>query len=140
MNPHRGDVPLQVGAKIYTLCYSHLALVKLENKLDKSVVQIMTEMQNAKENLRIGMVVALLWAGLQKHHPNLSYDDAAGLLDDVEGGAAVVMEVIGKSFEKAFATPELKDANPPLNGNAGIGMTSSLSSSVSVIPLTPSGT
>lgn len=133
-NPHKGDVPLEVGSKTYTLCYSHLALVKLENLLDKNVVQIMGELQAARDNIRIGTVVALLWAGLQKHHPDVSYDDAAGLLDDMDGGAAAAMETIGRSFEKAFAAPGTKGTHPPMNGAGGIGTDYSSTSSATVIP------
>lgn len=135
MNPHKGDVLLPIGEKQYTLRYSHLALVKLENALDKSVVEIMDELQASQKNIRIGMVVALLWAGLQKHHPKMSQDDAADLLDEIDGGAAGAMEIIGTAFEKAFAAPGTKGTNPQANGAShGIGTASSSTSSVTATP------
>lgn len=140
MNPHKGDVLLSVGDKQFTLRYSHLALVKLENIMNKSVPDVLQELQATGGGVRIGTVVALLWAGLQKHHPRLSYEDAADLLDDIEGGAPGAMVVIGIAFEKAFATSGTKGTNPPMNGGAGIGTPSSLTSLVTDILPTSSGT
>jgi len=139
MNPHKGDVPLPVGGQQFTLRYSHLALVKLENLLDRSVLEVLEELQSAKESIRIGTVVALLWAGLQRHHPKVSYEDAADLLDDMDGGTIKAMEYIGVALEKAFAAPGTKGTNPPLNGSGGIGTNSSSSLSVTDTLPTVSG-
>lgn len=140
-NPHKGDVTLSVGDRAYTMCYSHLALVKLENLLDKDVMQIMGDLQQSRENIRVGTVVALLWAGLQKHHPEISYEDAAGLLDDIDGGVGTAMETIGRSFEKAFSAPGTKGTNPQMNGMAGTGMHSTSSTPATILPSqTHSGT
>lgn len=140
INPHKGDVQFLVGNQEFTLRFSHLALVKLENLLDKNVVEIIGELQSQPSGgIRIGTIVALLWAGLQKHHPNITYEKAADLLDDMDGGTIKAMEVIGAAFEKAFNAPETKGTNPTLvNGGQpdGIGTASLLTSSVTV--MTPS--
>jgi len=120
LNPQKGDVSFQVGDKTYMLRYSHLALIQLENKLDKSLMTVIAEMSDV-EKLRIGTVVAILWAGLQKHHPKMSYDDAAALLDEVEGGASAVIEVIGESFQRAFNASGTKGTNPPQREANGTG-------------------
>ncbi len=128
INPHK-DVSFEAAGKTYTLRYSHLALVKLENKLNKGLVQILGDMSKP-QNLRLGTIVALLWAGLQKHHPEVSEDAAADLLDDIEGGTQGAMTMIDAAFSKAFsATPGTKGTNPQQRADNGSGMTS-LSSSL----------
>ncbi len=138
-NPHKGDVALSVGDKVYTLRYSHSALVKLEKLLDKGMVQIMEDLQKT-EDMRLSNVVALLWAGLQKHHPSMTEEDAADLLDDIDGGASGAINVIGEAFERAFSAPGTKGTNPPqkVEGN-GTGMLSSSTTSLSDMTKTASG-
>lgn len=138
-NPHKGDVPLKVGDRIYTLRYSHLALVKLEDVLGKNLQGIMREIQDAEE-MRLGTVVALLWAGLQKHHPDVSRDDAAELIDDISGGMAATIGIVGVAFQKAFgATPGTKGTNPTSKASNGTGTSSSSSSSATGTMSEPSG-
>jgi hypothetical protein len=141
-NPQKGDVTFEAGNKSYTLRYSHLALVKLEKLLDKGLMKIMREIDTWRENpddMRVGMVVALLWAGLQKHHPKITVDEAAELLDEMDGGAARAVEIIGESFQRAFSAPETKATNPPQKEVNGTGTVSSSSTSVMDTILPPSG-
>jgi len=134
LNPQKGDVSFQVGEKTYMLRYSHLALIQLENKLDKSLMSVIGELSDV-EKMRIGTVVAILWAGLQKHHPKMSYDDAAALLDEVDGGASAVIEIIGESFQRAFNASGTKGTNPPQREANGTGSVSgSTTSHLDMIP------
>ncbi len=140
MNPHKGDVSFEAGGKTYTLRYSHLALVRLENSLNKGLVQIMTDV-GRPENLRLGTIVALLWAGLQKHHPGMTEENVADLLDDIDGGAAAAMAVVDQAFGKAFgSTPGTKGTNPTQTSGNGTGMTLSLSSQATDMTPKSSGT
>lgn len=139
MNPHRGDVELPVGGKLYTLRYGHASIYALERKTGKSIMQIMREMDNADE-MRIGNVIELLWAGLQKHHPEITMDDVCDLLDQVEGGSMSVVGIIGDAFQKAFNAPGTKGTNPPQKAGNGTGTSYSSSTPVSDTNPTPSGT
>lgn len=140
-NPHKGDVPFLVGDKTYTLRYSHLALVKLEEQTNKPVVEVMRELENAKDgNIRIKTIVSIIWAGLQKHHPKMTFEDAADLLDEVEGGTAAAVQAIGTAFEKAFAAPGTKGTHPPGTNGLGTGTDFSSSTSPTAINQTLSGT
>ena len=130
-NPHKGDVDFKLGDKQYTLRYSNLALIKLEEITNKGLFQIMTEM-GKPESLRLGTLCALLWAGLQKHQPTITLDQTADLLDEFDGGTAEVVTLIDKAFSKAFSqTLGTKGTNPTsmAEGN-GIGMASSWNSPV----------
>jgi hypothetical protein len=137
-NPHKGDVPFMVGDKTYTLRFSHSALIKLEKSLNKGLFQIMSEISDA-EHMRLGTIVSLLWAGLQKHHPGMTEDDTANLLDDMPGGASDAITSVDEAFRKAFNAPGTKGTNPPQAGN-GTGMSNSLSTPVTVTTPTLSGT
>lgn len=124
-NPHRGDVEFVSGNKTYTLRYSHSALVELENSLNKNLMQIMREVGDI-ETLRMGTIVALLWAGLRKHHPDVTMEGACEILDDIDGGAREAINFIGDAFQKAFNAPGSRSTNPPIMamGTNGIGMPS----------------
>lgn len=135
-NPHRGDVAFSVGAKTYTLRYTHLALVKLEKALDKGIPQIMSEIASA-QNLRLGTVVSLLWAGLQKHHPAMTEENVAELLDEIEGGMAGAMMHLDEAFGRAFNAPGTKGTNPPKAN--GTGTVPSPTTSASAMSQTASG-
>lgn len=137
-NPHKGDVGLEVGGRSYTLRYSHLALVKLEKQLDRPMARLLRDFED-HQNMRIGTIVALLWAGLQKHHPEITFEAAADLLDDIEGGAVGAMNVMGEALHKAFnQAPGTKGTNPTMMGN-GAGINSSSNTSASATFPTPSG-
>lgn len=139
-NPHKGDVSFEVEGKTYTLRYNHRALVKMETALNKGLMQIMTEMSKP-ETLRLGTTAVLLWAGLQKHHPQITQDQAVDLLDEIEGGIPAIIILIDKAFCKAFETTlGTKGTNPPQEkaGN-GIGTTPSLSTSPADTSMSPFG-
>ena len=143
INPHKGDLSFLSGGKSYTLRYSHLALVKLEQCLDKSLVKIMKEIdgwQKNPEDMRLGTVVSMLWAGLQKHHPEMTPDDAAEIIDGMDKGVAGAVEILGQAFQKAFNAPGSTATNPPPREVNGSGTKSSSNSSPSDIPTMSSGT
>jgi Phage tail tube protein, GTA-gp10 len=123
MNPYKGDTSFSVAGKTYTLRYNHAALILIENRLDRGLMKVIEEMSSV-EGVRIGTVVAILWAGLQSYHPKMTFDDAAGLLDDIEGGTGAMVSIIGDSFQKAFSAPGTKGTNPPQKEGNGTGMES----------------
>jgi Phage tail tube protein, GTA-gp10 len=137
-NPHKGDVSFTIEGKEYTLRYSHLALANLEKDLDKGLIQIIDELSNS-ETMRIGTMIALLRAGLQKYHPDMTREDAAGLLDDIDGGTSAMMTHINKAFDKAFGPTLGTKGTNPIQAN-GIGTQSSSTMSATASPQIPSGT
>lgn len=108
-NPHRGSVAIQVGDRAYTLAFTVNALCELEDVLGKPVAKIADGLSDPN-NVRMSTVRALLWAGLQDHHPGTDLK-AAGLIAS-EAGIPVVMEAIGKAFSLAFPEAETATANP----------------------------
>ncbi len=143
MNPQKGDVPFEAGGRKYTLCYSHRALVLLEEQLDKGLVKIIKEVDGWRTNpddIRLGTVCSMLWAGLQKHQPDMTIDDATAILDDLDGGVATAIDLLGEGFQKAFNASGTKGTNPPKRAENGTGMSSSSSMPVSDIGQMTSGT
>jgi hypothetical protein len=142
MNPHKGDVSFEVGGTTYVLRYSHRSLVLLENELGKSLIKIMREIDGWKanpEDMRLGTICALLWAGLQRHQPNMTVEEATDLLDDIDGGASAMIDIIGEAFQRAFSAPGTKGTNPPKRVENGSGTISSSSTSAMDSTQTSSG-
>jgi hypothetical protein len=129
MNAHKGDTPLEINGKTYTLRYNHMALERLESACGKSLMSIMQEM-STPEQMKIGSIINLFWTGLQRHHPDMTREMAADLLDDV-GGISAIMPSIDEAFGRAFnaSGAGTKGTNPPQKEVNGIG-TRSLSSSL----------
>jgi hypothetical protein len=133
-NPHKGDVAFSVAGKDYTLRYSHLALANLEKDLDKGLIQIIDELSNS-QTMRIGTMIALLRAGLQRHHPALTREDAAELLDEIDGGTSAMMVHVNRAFEKAFGpTLGTKGTNPTQANGTGT-QSSSITSAMDSNPI-----
>jgi len=137
MNPHRGDVSFEVAGKTYTMRLSHAALIKVEEALNKNLSQVMTEM-SSPDTMRLGTVVVLVWAGLQKHHPTLTQEDVANLFDEMPGGVQGMVIILDKAFSKAFETTLGTKGTDPTQ-KPGIGINSSSSMSPLDTAMAPSG-
>lgn len=84
------------------------AVVQLEDLLDQDVLLIAARLGNSK---RLGFLRALLWAGLQKHHPAFDLVAAGELLR--QRGGFVIADKIVEAFRKAFPNPEAGDKAEP---------------------------
>lgn len=80
----------------YKLAFDFNALCLAENEVGP--------LGKAMENMSAGSLTAvraLFWAGLQKHHPELSLTDAGDIAQ--EFGFDAVGEAVGKGIESAFS-------------------------------------
>ena len=93
-NPARGEVAFTVANTEYTLKFSTNAICELEDRLNKSISVIVEGMD------RITVVRAMLWAGLQAKHPEMTLQDAGDIID--RGGMAHIAETISKALTLAF--------------------------------------
>jgi hypothetical protein len=109
-NKLKGDVTIKAGDKEYILRLDFNALCTLEEKTGKGFVAISEQLSKA-ETMSMVMVRACLWAGLQKHHPTMTVEEAGDLVVAL-GGLAGAVGAINSSMTAAFGEPE-KDANPP---------------------------
>lgn len=131
-NPHKGDVALSAGDRVFTLRYSIDALVALETeagRLDglrrKGFHKIAMEL-NDLDHVSISLARVVLWAGLREHHPDLDVK-GAGEVMLAAGGVAKVLEKINEAFESAFPPPDPAaegEASPPMPSQDGTGSAS----------------
>jgi hypothetical protein len=141
-NSHKGEVEFEAEGKKYLLQYDHESLIALEDKLDKGIVKIMREMEawtRSPEDIRLGMVRAVWWAGLTSHQPDMSLKDASALIFQIDGGFAKAIELIGDAFAKGFPAPGSRSTNPPPKGTNGTGTNSGSTTSVMDTTQIPSG-
>lgn len=96
-NPHRGEISLKAGDKAYTICFTINSVCELEDRLGKSVGEIVGDMG------RISVVRAVLWAGLLHHH-KVSLEQAGEIMH--EAGAAATAQAINAAMAMAFPQPE----------------------------------
>lgn len=137
-----GEASFDLGGKKYTLCFNNDALVQLEDQLDRGIVAITSEVQlwtKEPERIRLKWIRALLWAGLRKHHPNMSIEDAGELIE--QSDATTVLNAVGDAMQKAFGSSVETKSDRPTNGasSTGTGTGSSQTSLVSDTPLKASG-
>jgi hypothetical protein len=103
-NPHRGELALDVNGRQFTLQYTQNSLVELEGVLGMGIVKIINEMQAwAKDNerIRLSWVRALLWAGLIRHHPGITLEEAGELMTEA-GDLSTVLAITGDAMQRAF--------------------------------------
>jgi hypothetical protein len=126
VNPIRGEVSLPAGDETFTLRFSANALVDLEDALGMGIVAIgaeMTSWASQPARIRFKTIRAVVWAGLQEHHPERLEGGAAnpdgvdlrraGDIIVAAGGIEPVTSKISEAFARAFPAPETKGARPP---------------------------
>lgn len=75
--PRKGEAPVEIDGQTYTLAYGMPALLKASSTLGKHLPAIMAEM-TAGPSLKT--VRALFWAGLDRHHADVTLDAAGRLV------------------------------------------------------------
>lgn len=122
MNPHKGEVELKVGDKIYTLRYSVDALCRLEAATGKGFPVLAGEMGDP-ERMTITLVRQVLWAGISCDGRSLMLEEAGELIP-LAGGLVPVMTKVSEALSLAF--PEARGTAGPTKGarvRAGSGGT-----------------
>ena len=90
-NPHKGEVSFTVDGKAYKAVLNTNALCALEKELGAKVHSL----ENSLTTTR-----AVLWAGLRKHHPEVTLEATADLMDEL--GFFAAGEVVRELFTLAF--------------------------------------
>ncbi|NIU01082.1 MAG: hypothetical protein GWN01_09200 [Nitrosopumilaceae archaeon] len=95
-NPHRGDTDIDIDGVRYTLCYDLNALAKVMKRLG---IRSLKEIAST-ESLDLGGIddlIYILWAGLQRHHSELTEHDVGAMNWDLTEAASVLGEAIQSS-------------------------------------------
>lgn len=102
-NKHRGQVALEADGETYVVSFSVNAMCELEELQDRSVVDIMTELEKVRHDftkLRMQTVRSIVWAALRDHHPDTSMKDAGDIIS--AAGVPVVMAKIAEAIMLGF--------------------------------------
>ncbi len=121
-NPHRGDTQIEVGQETYTLCYDLNACALIMEKLGLSSFEQLAEMGQAKGGMGLSEIRYLLWAGTQRHHPELSENEVGALEWDLES----VGPILGDAFQRGLLrrTPPDVEKKVTRKNRTGTGKTS----------------
>jgi hypothetical protein len=123
-NKFRGEYPLKVGEKTYTLRYGTNALVSLSESLGcKTILEIGDRLSPDRISFRD--VRTLLKVALERHHPEITEADAGELIDEM-GGVIIALELIPAVLDAAFPDkqPGGEGGDPNGQGAAGSGTAS----------------
>lgn len=109
-NIHKGEIGFECGGQQYVLRYSTNALIEIEGALDMNVTEVSAALGNV-QNLRMGTVRTIFWAGLRDRQVNTSQQVAGEIMFEI--GFARTMELIGLAFQAAFPGSEDVADRPP---------------------------
>ena len=108
-NPEKGEVALTVGDREYiyvldmnALCIAEKAMSTDEERLVTSQEIVLSSVMGSNRHTRF-----LLWAALQRHHPDVTLDQATEILSKL-GGTDQLMELLTKL--RASTMPDKEDA------------------------------
>ncbi len=108
-NPEEGEVALTVGDRTYiyladmrALCIAEKAMSRDEERLVISQEIVLSAIMGSNRHAHY-----LLWAALQRHHPDVTLDDAMAILAKIGGSTTLVqlLQDLRKSME-----PDAEDA------------------------------
>ncbi len=113
-NPHRGEASFDIGDRAYRVRYSWNAAATYEDAAGMPLSDALLDI--AREKLSARSLRAMLWAGLQEHHADVTLKDAGRLIDGM--GRKEAQRVMGVALRYFF--PELDpdeaetaEADPP---------------------------
>ena len=112
-NRRRGEVPLDLGGKPYTLCLTLGALAELEDALTAGDLVGLAERLTAGRP-RMADLVALLGAALRGGGHDCDDDEVRRL--PMAGGLEAIVDALGEVLEAAFG--EASPTNPPVERGA----------------------
>lgn len=95
-NPHRGDTPIEVAGEQYTLCYDLNACAEVMEYLGVDSFEAMGTLDLGDMGLK--QILHLIWAGLQRHHPELDLHDVGAIEWDLNE----ILPDIAEAFERGL--------------------------------------
>lgn len=126
-NKARGEIPLTVGGREYTLRLSINAICELETELEKRGIDpnYVAFFRKARKG-SLASARLLLWACLRDHHPSLSVADAGELIEAL-GEISTIWDSLAEAMDaQAPAAADLEavkggadEAGRPTTARAG---------------------
>jgi hypothetical protein len=100
-NPHRGETSFEVEGKAYRVRFSWNAAAAYEEAAGRPLSEALLDV--ARERFSAKSLRAMLWAGLQDEHPDLTLKEAGRLIDKL--GRKEAQRLMGVALRYFF--PEL---------------------------------
>ncbi len=113
MNPLRGEAEVAAGGAKYRLAFDVSAFCYMEKALEPmSTDDIVAEVAGGTAN--ITLLRAVVWAALQRHHPDTHLIQAGEIMSDA--GLPAILKAVADGLSAAFGlAPEGgEDENPPI--------------------------
>ena len=111
-NPLRGEATFEVDGKQYRVRFSWNAAAEYEEAAGKPLSDALFDI--ARERLSARSLRAMLWAGLQEHHQDVTLKEAGRLIDKMgRKEAQRVMGVALRYFFPELDPAETKSPDPP---------------------------
>jgi len=110
-NPLRGEASFEVAGRTYRLKYDWNAAAEFEEAAGRPLSDALLDV--AREKLSAKSLRAMLWAGLQEHHAEVTLMESGRLIDAM--GRREAQRLMGAALRYYF--PELeegKDPGPPV--------------------------
>ena len=82
MNPFRGEFTFEALGQKWTMVLDMNALAAFEAETGKKALQVIDEMADENNVPSITELIALCWAGLQRHHPDATTAIAGDILSE----------------------------------------------------------
>ena len=105
-NPHRGEASFDVEGKAYRVRFSWNAAAAYEEMAGRPLSDALLDV--ARERFSAKSLRAMLWAGLQDEHPDVTLKDAGRLIDKL--GRKEAQRVMGVALRFFFPELEPEDA------------------------------
>ena len=111
-NPHRGEATFEVDGKQYRVRFSWNAAAVYEETAGRPLSDALLDV--ARERFSAKSLRAMLWAGLQDEHEDVTLKDAGRLIDKMgRKEAQRVMGVALRYFFPELEPAETKSPDPP---------------------------
>jgi hypothetical protein len=115
VRPFRNEVTVVCAGEQFTLAIDISIIDAIEDEFDLPFDALMAQF---KEGTRVGKAARLLRGLLSRHHPDLTLDDAGGLLMEDSEPFALAMQ---RLFEKSSPEPAQSEGENPPKARRGTG-------------------
>jgi len=108
-NAFRGEASFEVEGRAYRVRHSWNSAAEYEEAAGKPLSDALLDI--AREKLSARSLRAMLWAGLQEHHPEVTLKDAGRLIDRM--GRSEAQRVMAVALRYYFPELEAEDETSP---------------------------
>ena len=113
-NPFRGESTFEVDGRAHRVRFSWNSAAIYEEAAGKPLSDALLDI--AREKLSARSLRAMIWAGLQEHHPDVTLSDAGRLIDAM--GRVEAQRVMAVALRYYFPELEETEGSDPQRGAA----------------------